>query len=35
VVNVIKIHYMYVQKYHNEPPHFMQLICTNKIDQHK
>jgi hypothetical protein len=29
--DMIKIHYMYVWKYHNETSRFVQLIFTNKI----
>jgi hypothetical protein len=28
---VINIYYRHVWKYHNEPPHFIQLIYVNKI----
>jgi hypothetical protein len=29
-MNMIKKYYMHVWKYHNEVPHYVQLICTNK-----
>jgi hypothetical protein len=29
-VNMVKVHYMHVWKYHNETPHTVQLTCTNK-----
>jgi hypothetical protein len=29
-VNMTKVHYIHVWKYHNETPYFVQLIYTNK-----